>query len=123
MEKRRRNGLLFLLGVAVGAAAGYYANSDEGRKVRRETGDRLNEFGNEMSTSAKEQMNQLSENMNRAVGRSRHYVDDVSATLKNRINSLAKASEEKTNREMDKAKRKIRKGIRRLEEILEKEIA
>lgn len=112
-----------MLGVAVGAAAGYYANSDEGRKVRRETGDRLNEFGNEMSDSAKAQMDQLSENMNRAVGRSRHYVDDVSATLKNRINTLAKASENRTNREMDKAKRKIRKGIRKLEQIIEKEIA
>ncbi len=123
MEKRRRNGLLFLLGVAVGAAAGYYANSDEGRQVRRETGDKLNEFGNEMSTSAKEQMDQLSQNMNRAVDRSKHYVDDVGSTLKSRINTLAKASEERTNQEMVKAKRKIRKGIRKLEEIIEKEIA
>lgn len=121
MEKRRRNGLLFLLGVAVGAAAGYYANSDEGRKARREAGGKLNDFSNEMTDSARVQVEQLTDNVNRAMDRSKHYVDDISTDLANRINALAKNSGS-SNKEMQKAKRKIRKGIQKLEAILEKEI-
>jgi len=123
MEKQRKNGLLFLLGVAVGAAAGYYFNSDEGRKVRRETEKKLNEFSNDVNVSAKEQFNHLSANMNDMVDRSRHYVDDVSSVVKQRVDKLAKTSEDKSAEGMRKAKSKLRKGIQRLEAIIEKEIA
>lgn len=129
MEDRSKKGLLFLLGVAAGAAAGYYINSEEGKKVRRQAADRVNEFGQEVETRARDQFDQFSSNLNEAVDRSKHYADDVSSNLKSRIDALAsrsgknlKNAEKAYEANMEKAKRKIRKRIRKLEQAIESEM-
>ena len=86
MEKRTKTGLFFLTGLAVGAAAGYYINSDEGRKARRQAGETINKFGEDVTTRTREQFNHLSDNVNDAYNRGKTYVGDVRSTIRSRIN-------------------------------------
>jgi gas vesicle protein len=129
MEDRSKKGLLFLLGVVAGAAAGYYINSEEGKRARRQAAQRVNEFGHEMEERARGQIDQFSSNLNEAVDRSKHYANDVTSNLKSRIDSLAGRSRQTLIRaenayeaNIQKAKRKIKKRIRKLEEAIENEM-
>ena len=122
MEKSRKKGMFFLAGIVVGAAAGFYINSDGGRKVRRQAGESINKFGEDVTVKTREQFNHLSENVNEVYDRGKTYVDDVRSSIRTRINKAGNDTITLTRQEMARAKKKINKGIRRLEEMIETEI-
>lgn len=119
----------FLFGMAAGVTAGLYLNSEEGKKTRRQAGDQINEFGKDLENKAKDQYEHLSSNVNEYVDRGKHYVDDVSSSVKESVNKVANRSgsilgksKNRYGENVEKAKRKIRKRIRKLEETIENEM-
>ena len=119
MEERRKKELLFLLGVAMGAAAGYYINSENGRRVRRQATASINDFGVEVKTKAKDQFGHLSHDVSEVVEQGKEYIND----LRTRMGKAGSETAKMTKRELDKARKRIRKGVRRLEEVIETEMS
>lgn len=54
----RNSGLLFALGAAVGAAAGYFLNSDRGRKIRKESTEKISDWSDKAAENAQEVVDQ-----------------------------------------------------------------
>jgi gas vesicle protein len=98
MEKKNRFYWKFFLGLTAGAAAGLYLNSDRGRRMRQETGERLTRWGADVSGKAREEMTKLSKRASQAINHSKEYADKTSENLKEKITRFSKAAEEMVDR-------------------------
>lgn len=122
-ERKNNNGLLLLLGMAAGAAAGFYLNSDKGRTMRRKTGEQINRWGDDWSDRARNGMSQLSSTVNSAVDRSKEYLEDVGDNVRSRLDNIYQKTESMTETNgLQKAKKRIQKRLRQLEEAVENEM-
>jgi gas vesicle protein len=79
VKRSDRKGLYFLLGIAAGAAAGWYLNSDRGRKVRHESAQAIGEWSEKAA-----------ENAQHIVEKSKNYAED----LAHKFQAKAKSTEE-----------------------------
>ncbi len=104
--KESNSGWKFWVGLAAGIAAGWYLNSEEGRRWRRQAGDRLNEWGSEMNEIAEREMNQLSAKATESLERSKGFADSTRHNLKQKVEKLSRAAEDlidKTEENYEKA--------------------
>ena len=79
VKRSNRRGLFFALGLAAGAVAGWYLNSDRGRKIRRESADAITDWSEKAA-----------ENAQHFVEKSKHYAED----LAHKFRSVPKNAEE-----------------------------
>lgn len=100
MSNQRSNAWKFWLGLAAGAAAGYYLNSDEGRAARRQAANKANEYGSQIQEQAQITYRQAADGVNTAMekgkvqaGRlqeqAKTTIDQVSSSLKSTVNATA----------------------------------
>ena len=83
-EKRSsRKGLYFLLGIAAGAAAGWYLNSENGRRFRKRSADTISDWRETAASNAQQ-----------LVEKSRDYADDLASRLDEYANNAHEMSEE-----------------------------
>lgn len=106
MAQKKKSGILFLLGAAVGAAAGYYLNSESGRKLRTETSNKANELAEKAETRTKEGLSQFKTGFDSAVEKSKEVISDASESVKDRLAQF----EGKSEKVLDKAENAYRKG-------------
>jgi hypothetical protein len=113
-NNRSNDGWLFLAGLAAGAAIGWLLNSDRGRVWRHDTGEKLNQFGQDVSTKAKDQWNQVSSSMNQAIERGKQYASAVGDTVKEKLHRTTSVAEDMVDdaetsfkRGADTAKKKL----------------
>lgn len=79
VKRSDRKGLYFVLGLAAGAVAGWYLNSDKGRKVRHESAQAIGEWSEKAA-----------ENAQHIVEKSKHYAEDLAS----KFHATAKTTEE-----------------------------
>ena len=73
-RNRNRRGMMLLLGAAAGAAAGFFLNSDQGRRVRQDAGTQINHLGREVGTRTRRGFDSLSTNVNSLIERGRSMI-------------------------------------------------
>ncbi|MCB0578758.1 MAG: YtxH domain-containing protein [Phaeodactylibacter sp.] len=102
MKDRTRERVALGLGLLAGAAIGLFLNSDKGRKMRQETGEKIGDVSekalNELSHLSEEvrhKANQFSDEVSHAVERSRDFVSNTGGVIKERAKWLKGATEEK----------------------------
>ena len=81
------SGWRFWLGLALGAAAGYYLNSEEGRR-----------WGRDLNERARMELGNLSEKAGDALQRSKHVADRTRTNLKQKVSQLSSAAENALDR-------------------------
>ena len=90
---RRTNGggglFTFLVGIAAGAAAGYYLSTEEGRRLRSRLGEHATTYGSQANALARDGSQRANENLRTAIRQGREYVNDLSATVKTRVDDLS----------------------------------
>ena len=103
--------LWFILGAAAGIAAGYYLNSDKGRRMRHDAGDQLVRYGSSLSEKAS--------------GGARHmqsYANDIGEAIRNHLNSLSDSTNTLRHRlehQFDSGKKVLKGKVRKLENELD----
>ena len=102
-ETRGGGGLFtFLVGIAAGAAAGYYLSTEEGRRVRQRLQDRSSNFARDAQTYARDSSSKASGGLHDAVEKGNRLINDLSAEVKAKANAFgtdarAKADEVSAN--------------------------
>ncbi|MFK8056095.1 MAG: YtxH domain-containing protein [Saprospiraceae bacterium] len=111
MSNRNSKGGLFtfLVGIAAGAAAGYYLSTEEGRRMREKLSERTGEFTDEASRYAKEKSEKVNHNLNEAMEQGRHYVNDLTDTVKHKVDEYGSVAREK----MDQTSSAFQEGVSR----------
>ena len=97
-ENRGRSVWRFWLGLAAGVAAGLYLNSNEGRRLRKEYGERLNHWSKDISDRAQDEFTNFSGKASEAIEKSKTYADETRNTLKEKVGQFSKAAEEAIDR-------------------------
>ncbi|SRR5690554_827317 len=106
MAQKRKSGILFLLGAAVGAAAGYYLNSESGKKLRAETSEKATRLAEQAEAKTKESLNQFKSGFDSAIEKSKDVIAEASENVKHKLSRM----ENKTENVMNKAENAYRKG-------------
>ncbi len=100
-----------ILGLAAGAAAGWWLNSDKGRKWRRDTSEAMSETGTKLNEQARVQLEAAQESLEQTIDKSREYLDSMSQTVKSKIDefkSTAKGKVEEVESAYEKGTRKAK---------------
>ncbi|HLU94342.1 MAG TPA: YtxH domain-containing protein [Membranihabitans sp.] len=106
MAQKRKSGILFLLGAAVGAAAGYYLNTESGKKLRADTSQKANELAEKAEARTKEGLNQFKSGFDSAIEKSKDVIADASGAVKQKLSRL----ENKSENMLDNAESAYRRG-------------
>lgn len=109
----------FLVGIAAGAAAGYYLSTEEGRRMRERLGDKSRTLSNDAATFAKDTSAKVNDNLQTALEQSRTAVNDLTATVKTRIDDYST----NVRQQVDKTSTSFQEGIERGRAKLEKQKA
>ena len=83
VNKSNRRGLYFILGLAAGAAAGWYLNSDRGRKIRRESAETIGEWSEKAAENAQE-----------FVEKSKSYAEDIATRFQRTAHDAEEMAED-----------------------------
>lgn len=110
MSNQRRNNGLFWLGLVAGAAAGYWLNSDRGRKFQQDTADKAKEYGSQIKETSQQQIEQLSSNVNQWIEQGQTYASDIQTVLKERINTASSKAKTAVNNVESSFQRGARKA-------------
>ncbi|MCB0589152.1 MAG: YtxH domain-containing protein [Phaeodactylibacter sp.] len=102
MKDRTRERVALGLGLVAGAAIGLFLNSDKGRKVRHDAGEKVGEMSEKarrefehLSEEVREKASKFSDDVNHAVDRSREFMANTGETFKEKAQWLKGATEEK----------------------------
>lgn len=107
MAQKKNSGILFLLGAAIGAAAGYYLNSESGRKLRNDAAQKAGELAEEAESKAKEGVSQFKSGFNSAVEKSKDVFSEATDSFKSRL----KQFENKSGETMEKVESAYQRGV------------
>ncbi len=99
----------FLVGIAAGAAAGYYLSTEEGRRMRTRLAERTQELRSEATQYARTTSERVNENLGKAVNQGKSYVNDLTETVKTRVDDLNTSARQT----MDKTSGSFQEGIAR----------
>ncbi|MBY5960176.1 YtxH domain-containing protein [Membranicola marinus] len=126
MAQKKKSGILFLLGAAVGAAAGYYLNSESGRKLRTETSNKANELAEKAEARTKEGIHQFKSGFDSAVEKSKEAISEASETVKERLarlegksENILETAENAYQRGAEEARSRINQKASEIEDLLE----
>ena len=106
----------FIVGIAAGAAAGYYLSTEEGRRMRSKLSERTQELTSDASVYARETSTKVQENVNAAVDQSRVYVNDLSETVKSRVEDLTESAKAKAKTTSNSFQDGINRGRAKLDQ-------
>lgn len=106
MAQKRKSGILFLLGAAVGAAAGYYLNTESGKKLRAETSQKANELAEKAESKTKEGLHQFKSGFDSAVEKSKDVISEATESVKHKLSRM----ENKSENMLDTAENAYRRG-------------
>ena len=101
----------FILGAVAGIAAGYYLNSDKGRRMRRDAGDQLARYGSAISEKASGGARQV-----------QSYALDIGEAIRNHLNSLSDSTStlrHKLEHQLDSGKKVLKGKVRKIEKELD----
>lgn len=87
-ESRRGGFFTFLVGIAAGAAAGYYLSTEEGRRVRQRFQDRSTAFAQDAQSYARDSSTRGKSGLQDAVEKSRVAIDKLTADVKARAETV-----------------------------------
>ena len=105
----------FLVGIAAGAAAGYYLSTEEGRRMRERLGDRTQHFTDEASTYARQTSERVNENLQSALAQSREKVNEFTETVKHRVDELSATAKSSVDRTANSFQEGIERGKAKLD--------
>lgn len=110
------------LGLLAGAALGYWLNSEQGKRVRRETSNQITDYSNQATVYTKDKIAQAQSSLSSAIEKGQGLLNDLSDYTRNFISSTASKAEnavDKTEssleRGMKKAKMKVDQQANNLE--------
>ena len=109
----------FLVGIAAGAAAGYYLSTEEGRRMRERLGERTQTLTNEAGTYARQTTERVNENLQTALDQSREKVNEFTETVKHRVDELSSTAKS----QLDRTSNSFQEGIERGKAKLDKQKA
>jgi hypothetical protein len=115
MNNEKRNNRLFaFLGFAAGAAAGWWLNTDQGRAWRKDTSDKINEWGQEVSEKATLGADIVQETVKHTIDQGQSYVTQAGNVIKEKFDTFSHSAaetaadvEESFKKGMKKAKNHI----------------
>lgn len=116
-QERNRSGFAFLFGIAAGAAAGYWLNSNQGRQWRRDTSSKLEETGSQLQEKARQQVEHVKEGFNSALESGREYAGNIESTIKEKISRGSK----EIDRNFSQVENAFEEGVRRARQRLQEE--
>ena len=115
-----------ILGLAAGAAAGWWLNSDKGRKWRKDTSEALSETGTKFNEQARIQLENAQASLEQTIEKSREYVDSMSNAVKGKIDEFRTTAKEKVEevesayeKGTRKAKAKLNRKASKVDNALE----
>lgn len=119
-DRGSNNGWKIGLGLIAGAALGYWLNTEQGKKVRRETSDQINTYGNKASTFTKEKYSQAQEGMNHAVNQAQSGLNSAIERGQELLNELSTYAKNTISRTADKAEASVETASNSLEKGIKK---
>lgn len=121
-NRKNKSRLGIALSVAAGAVAGWWLNSEKGRKFRKDTAEKAVEIGAEVKETTKEQISNLSSSVKDAANRSQNFVANASDSIKSGLNQLVNSTEETIDEGQNAFKNgseKAKQKIKQIEKVLE----
>ncbi|MCB0643680.1 MAG: YtxH domain-containing protein [Phaeodactylibacter sp.] len=110
MENRKRNNALLLaLGAAAGAAAGWWLNTDKGRRFRKDSAEKINRWGEEMSEKASEKVADIKDGVQQTLSKGQDLVSQAGDAIKSKINVFANSAADT----VDEAEKKFQNGVQK----------
>ena len=92
MENSNNSNWKLAVGVLAGAIAGYWLNSDKGRRVRSELQDTATQYGNQAVTYVKDQANTVGQVANDYYQKGVDAVQSAKTTIAEAVNSNVNAA-------------------------------
>ncbi len=115
-----------ILGLAAGAAAGWWLNSDKGRKWRKDTSEAMSETGTKLNEQAKVQLENAQASLEQTIEKSREYLDSMSTAVREKMDEFKSTAKEKVEevenayeKGVSKAKAKLNKKASKVDNALE----
>ena len=106
----------FLLGVAAGAAAGYYLSTEEGRRMRERLAERSSAWAEEAQNYAKQTSERVNSSINTAMEQGRSYVDDLSKEVRTRVDQFSTQAREQVDRTQSAFQEGVARGKAKIDE-------
>jgi len=121
MSKKNNNngGILLLAGIALGAAAGYYANTKKGRELRAQGAERVNQITKEVSETAKEKYQSAREIATDKYQSAREIANDKYADAKEGVESALEQGKTVANKYLNRTERKVEDLTEEAKDIVE----
>lgn len=109
------NNILFWMGLAVGATAGYLLNSDKGRELQKETAVKAQEYGTQIKETSQQQVDGLSKNVNSWIEQGQSFAKEIQHLAKEKINNVSSSAKnmvENTESSFQKGARKAKATVK-----------
>lgn len=97
MQNNQEDHTKFIVGFAVGLAAGWWLNSEEGKAFRKDSSDKINKFGATVSDRAtnisqktSEQFDTVSKQVKSSLAQGRNYATDFVNNMKKKVRMTGK---------------------------------
>ena len=86
MNKKGNSNWKLFLGLAAGAAAGWWLNSNKGRQWRKSTSDWAQEKGEVLNEQVTQKMEQVKEDLKKNVDQTKEYVQQIGEKTQKVVN-------------------------------------
>lgn len=110
MSNRNNTGLGLIIGLAAGAAAGFWLNSNQGRKWRKDSMEKANEYGTVVKEAAQSGVEAVSSTMSSTVGKGKDYLVVLADMVKERL--------EKTEEGIESAEVALSRGAKKAQQTI-----
>lgn len=102
-DRRSDNGWKFGLGIIAGAALGFWLNSEQGKKVRRDTSQQINDYSNQASAYTKQKYSEAQDGMNSAINQAQSGLNSAIEKGQELLTELTKYAKNTVSRTADSA--------------------
>lgn len=106
-DRGSNSGWKFGLGLLAGAALGYWLNTEQGRKVRKDTSDQITTYSNQAAGYTKEKVNAAQNSLNSTLEKAQDLLHSLTDYAKNTISRTASSAEST----LEKAESSLEKGM------------
>lgn len=93
MGENKNSGWKFWAGLAAGIAAGVYLNSDQGRRLRKETAERVDQWRKDINERARVRLSELAAKASDSLQKSKVTADRTRTNLKDKIEKVSTTAE------------------------------
>ncbi|PSR11027.1 MAG: hypothetical protein C7N36_18640 [Bacteroidetes bacterium] len=110
-NSQNNNNWKIAFGVLAGGVAGYWLNSDQGRKTRKAAQEAALQYTNEATQFAQEKANAVTESAKSLYEQGVNALDQVTASIKSTVKQSTDTIATQAGEEVDRAEDKIQAGI------------